>query len=71
MCEAQGPMSVCIAVESLRKGEIPPTFNVSDFERKKCGLTVSNKPQKIAQGPIMITGRSFLGLCAALIVSPI
>lgn len=70
MCEAAGPVSAWIATLANQKGELPPTFNTVQIETGSSLLSVSKDPQKIQPGPIMITGRSFLGLCAALIVSP-
>ena len=70
MCEAAGAVSTCIALEAMRRRELPPTFNTPLQAQSSGRLSVSPKAQPISQGPIMITARSFLGLSAALIVSP-
>jgi 3-oxoacyl-[acyl-carrier-protein] synthase II len=70
MCEAQGPVSTCLALEALRRQELPPTFNTDSLAPTSTRLSISPRAQKIAPGPIMITARSFLGLSTAIIVSP-
>lgn len=70
MCEAAGALATCVALEAIRRRELPPTFNIEPQGPVSHKLSISPQVQKLHRGPIMITARSFLGISAALIVSP-
>jgi 3-oxoacyl-[acyl-carrier-protein] synthase II len=70
MCEAAGALATCVALEAIRRRELPPTFNIDPQGPVSNKLSISSRLQKLQPGPVMITARSFLGISAALIVSP-
>ena len=69
MCEAGGAVGVILALESMAKGEIPPTFNFGNGDAHSSKLSIKAEPQKILNKTALITSRNFVGLSASLIVS--
>jgi 3-oxoacyl-[acyl-carrier-protein] synthase II len=69
MCEAGGAVGVILALESIAKGEIPPTFNFKSGDAYSGLLSIKPEPQKILNKTALITSRNFVGLSASLIVT--
>lgn len=71
MCEASGPCSTLLALESLRTGLLPATSNHSEFEESLKTTRIAKKPIEIDQSYLMVTSRNFFGLgCALLLGKP-
>lgn len=71
MCEAGGVVGAILALESMDKGEVPPTFNFKNGDEFSRKLSIKAEPQKILNKRALITSRNFVGLSASLIISAV
>lgn len=69
MCEAGGAVGAILALESLEKGTVPPTFNFKQGDEYSSRLSLCAEPQKILSKRAVVTSRNFVGLSAALVIS--
>jgi 3-oxoacyl-[acyl-carrier-protein] synthase II len=68
MCEAGGVVGTILAIESMDKGEVPPTFNFKEGDAYSQQLSIKAEPQKIRNKKALITSRNFVGLSASLVI---
>lgn len=69
MCEAGGVLGLILALDSLKRGDVPPTHNFVAGDQYSAQLGIKNETQTITARRGVVTSRNFLGLCAAMVVS--
>lgn len=69
MCEASGVVGLVLAIEAIRRQDVPPTFNFRAGDEDSRRLSIKAQSQKIRVPKALVTSRNFLGLCAALKVT--
>jgi 3-oxoacyl-[acyl-carrier-protein] synthase II len=69
MCEAGGVMAAILAVDSIKRKTIPPTFNFKNGDEFSSKLSIRAEEQKIVSSRAMVTTRNFAGLSGTLIIN--
>ena len=68
--EASGVMSLVDGLRSLKDGRLPRCYNFKNAAAPVAGVQISEQPQELRQGPLIISSKSFSGAHALILLSP-
>ncbi len=68
--EASGPLHVVAAIDALERTVMPAVQNFSGADAEFAELSILREPEILRRSNILISTRSQLGVCAAMVLAP-